>query len=51
MTIPNNLTLIIPAKYESESLPVFLEELKNMNYKILIVCKKTIIKLLSHLKI
>ena len=40
------LTLIIPAKHESESLPIFLEELKSYDYKKLIVLqnedKKTI---------
>ena len=50
MTIPNNLTLIIPAKYESESLPVFLEELKNMNYKILIVLQKDDYKTIKSLE-
>ena len=30
MTNQNSLTLIIPAKYESESLPIFLEELINI---------------------
>lgn len=33
----NNLTLLIPAKFESESLPIFLEELKDYDYKKLIV--------------
>ena len=33
----NNLTLLIPAKFESESLPIFLEELKDYNYKKLVV--------------
>ena len=32
-----DLTLIIPAKYESESLPFFLEEIKNLNCKKLVV--------------
>ena len=32
-----NLTLIIPAKNESESLPIFLKELKNLRTKILII--------------
>jgi len=32
-----DLTLIIPAKEESESLPIFLKELENFNYKKLIV--------------
>lgn len=36
----NNLTLIIPTKKESESLPIFLEEIKNLNCKKLIVLEK-----------
>jgi glycosyltransferase involved in cell wall biosynthesis len=32
-----NLTLIIPAKNEGDSLPIFLHELKNYNCKIIIV--------------
>ena len=32
-----NLTLIIPAKYESESLPDVLRELKEFNYNIFVV--------------
>ena len=37
----NDLTLLIPAKFESESLPTFLEELKNYDYKKLVVLDKT----------
>tara|TARA_B100000767_G_scaffold70827_1_gene67409 strand:+ start:169 stop:840 length:672 start_codon:yes stop_codon:yes gene_type:complete len=33
----SDLTLLIPAKYESESLPIFLDELKDYNYKKLVV--------------
>jgi len=36
-----NLTLIIPAKNEQESLPIVLEELKPYNYKTLVVLHKT----------
>ena len=36
----NNLTLIIPAKNEKESLPQVLDELKSYNLKILIVLEK-----------
>ena len=36
----NNLTLIIPAKNEKESLPQVLDELKNYNLKILIILEK-----------
>jgi len=37
----HDLTLIIPAKYESESLPSVLEELKNFNFKKNIILEKT----------
>jgi glycosyltransferase involved in cell wall biosynthesis len=37
----NDLTLLIPAKFESESLPIFLEELKEYNYKKLVVLDQT----------
>ena len=36
----NDLTLIIPAKNESESLPSVLEELKKFKVKILVVLEK-----------
>tara|TARA_B100000963_G_scaffold362021_1_gene402150 strand:+ start:4818 stop:5489 length:672 start_codon:yes stop_codon:yes gene_type:complete len=36
----NNLTLVIPAKNEKESLPKVLDELKGYNLKILIVLEK-----------
>ena len=36
-----NLTLLIPAKFESESLPSVLNELKKFNYKICIILKET----------
>ena len=36
----NDLTLLIPAHKESESLPIFLDELKKYSYKILIVLQK-----------
>ena len=35
-----NLTLIIPAKNEKESLPIVLKELKNKNYKIKIIVNR-----------
>ena len=34
------LTLLIPAKKEAESLPIFLNELKEYNFKILIVLEE-----------
>ena len=36
-----NLTLLIPAKFESESLPSVLTELKKFNYKICVILKET----------
>ena len=36
-----DLTLVIPAKYEKESLPFVLEELSSFNLKIIIVLEKT----------
>ena len=36
----NDLTLLIPANKEAESLPVFLTELKRFNFKKLIVLQK-----------
>ena len=37
----HDLTLLIPAKFESESLPIFLDELKNYKYKKLVVLDHT----------
>tara|TARA_B110001452_G_scaffold250600_1_gene238964 strand:+ start:231 stop:905 length:675 start_codon:yes stop_codon:yes gene_type:complete len=36
-----DLTLVIPAKYEEESLPIFLNELSNLNCKKLIVLEES----------
>ena len=36
----HELTLLVPAKFESESLPIVLTELKKFNFKILIVCEE-----------
>ena len=36
----NNITLVIPAKYESLSLPLVLDELKNFDYKKIIVLQE-----------
>lgn len=36
----DNLTLVIPAKYEKESLPLVLDELKKFNLKIIIVLEE-----------
>lgn len=40
MTTSENLTLIIPAKLESESLPTVLNELNNLSYKTCVVLKE-----------
>ena len=45
-----NLTLIIPAKNESESLPIFLNELKKYNYKKMIVLQKDDLKTIESLQ-
>ena len=45
-----NLTLIIPAKNESESLPDVLLELKKYNLKILIILEKTDYKTIDSIK-
>lgn len=36
-----DLTLVIPAKFEKESLPIFLDELKKFEFKIIIVVEET----------
>ncbi len=46
----NNLTLIIPAKREAESLPPVLDELKKYNYKIDIVLHETDIETIQSIK-
>ena len=45
-----DLTLIIPSKRESESLPIFLNELKKYKYKKMIVLQKDDIKTIESLK-
>ena len=45
-----NLTLIIPAKNEAESLPIVLDELKKFNYKISIVLHSTDTKTIQSIK-
>ena len=45
-----NLTLIIPAKYESESLPSVLEELKRFNYRICVVLKDNDLETINSIK-
>ena len=46
----NNLTLLIPAKEESESLPLVLEELKKYNYKSDIILKNDDIDTINSIK-
>ena len=46
----NELTLIIPAKNESESLPKVIDELKLYNYKIYIVLDKIDVKTIEAIK-
>jgi len=45
-----NLTLIIPAKNESESLPIFLNELQKYNCKKMVVLQKDDLKTIESLK-
>jgi glycosyltransferase involved in cell wall biosynthesis len=45
-----NLTLIIPAKEEKDSLPLVLSELKNFNVKILIILKDTDTETINSIK-
>ena len=44
----NDLTLIIPAKREAESLPIFLKEIENYEFEKLIVLQKEDIFLDKH---
>ena len=46
----NNLTLLIPAKNEKESLPKVLDELKSYDIKILIVLEKEDIDTIESIK-
>ncbi len=46
----DNLTLLIPAKKESESLPIFLKELEPYKFKILIVLEEDDIITINSLK-
>tara|TARA_B100000575_G_C23024606_1_gene590039 strand:- start:227 stop:892 length:666 start_codon:yes stop_codon:yes gene_type:complete len=45
-----NITLIIPAKNESESLPIVLKNLKKFKFKILVVLHKTDKKTINSIK-
>jgi glycosyltransferase involved in cell wall biosynthesis len=46
----SNLTLLIPAKHESESLPIFLDELKKYDYKKVVILDQTDIKTINSIK-
>ena len=46
----NNLTLLIPANKEAESLPIFLNELINYNYKKMVVLQKEDEKTINSIK-
>ena len=46
----HNLTLIIPAKNEAESLPIVLDELQKYNYNINIVLHPTDVDTIKALK-
>lgn len=46
----SDLTLVIPAKYESESLPLFLEELKDYKFKKLIILEENDLKTINAIK-
>lgn len=46
----NNLTLVIPAKHEKESLPIVLEELKKYNLKIKIILEKDDFETINSIK-
>ena len=43
----NDLTLIIPAKNESETLPLVLKSLKDFDFKIIVSLKKNDIKTIN----
>ncbi len=45
-----NLTLIIPAKYESESLPKVISEINNLDCEILVVLEKTDVDTIDAIK-
>tara|TARA_X000000950_G_scaffold261540_1_gene331913 strand:- start:621 stop:1289 length:669 start_codon:yes stop_codon:yes gene_type:complete len=45
-----NLTLLIPAKFESESLPGVLTELKKFNYKTCVILKETDLTTINSIK-
>ena len=46
----NNLTLVIPAKYEKESLAKVLDEVKPYNWKIVVVLEKEDVETIDSIK-
>ena len=46
----NDLTLIIPAKNEKESLPLVLNELKSLSLKIIIILEKSDLETINSIK-
>ena len=46
----DNLTLVIPAKNEKESLPQVLEELKEFNLKILVILEEQDVETINSIK-
>ena len=46
----SNLTLIIPAKKEAESLPIFLKELKQYHFKKIVVLQKDDLETIESIK-
>ena len=46
----NELTLVIPAKEEAESLPLVLDEIKDLNLKVIVVLADDDLKTINALK-
>ena len=45
-----DLSLIIPAKYESESLPIFLKEIKDFKCKKIVILEETDFNTINSIK-
>ena len=45
-----DITLIIPAKFESESLPIFFKEIKHLNCKKIIILEENDYKTINSIK-
>ena len=46
----NELTLVIPAKEEAESLPLVLNEIKNLNVRVIVVLAEDDLKTINAIK-